>query len=232
MGKVASSLDSSLASYKHHTEHIWEQFTDAITPPEGKTPQNLMLFFLSMPFGVMFALIPPPSKGGGWPCFCISLAFIGLITAFIGDFAGLLGCTLGLKDSVTAITIVALGTSLPDTFASKTAAVADDDADASLGNITGSNSVNVFLGLGLPWFIAACYWEGKDGAFEVPGGDLGVSVGIFSALAVTTIATLFLRRKYLGAELGGKFSKETAVFFVLLWFLYVLMSALKAYEHY
>lgn len=54
-----------------------------------------------------------------------------------------------------AITFVALGTSLPDTFASKAAAVQEKYADNAVGNVTGSNSVNVFLGLGLPWFIAA-----------------------------------------------------------------------------
>lgn len=30
-------------------------------------------------------------------------------------------------------------------------------ADNSVGNVTGSNSVNVFLGLGLPWTMAAIY---------------------------------------------------------------------------
>jgi solute carrier family 8 (sodium/calcium exchanger) len=60
-----------------------------------------------------------------------------------------------MKDEVTAITFVALGTSLPDTFASKAAAIGDKTADASIGNVTGSNSVNVFLGLGLPWLIAS-----------------------------------------------------------------------------
>ena len=29
--------------------------------------------------------------------------------------------------------------------------------------ITGSNGVNVFLGLGLPWLVAAIYWESKVG---------------------------------------------------------------------
>ena len=33
-----------------------------------------------------------------------------------------------------------------DTFASKTAAIQDETADASVGNVTGSNAVNVFLG--------------------------------------------------------------------------------------
>ena len=63
-----------------------------------------------------------------------------------------------------AITFVALGTSLPDTFASKMAAVQERTADAAITNVTGSNSVNVFLGLGLPWLIAAVYWH--NGATE------------------------------------------------------------------
>ena len=56
-----------------------------------------------------------------------------------------MGCCLGLKDVVTAITFVALGTSLPDAFASKAATINDDSADAAVGNVTGSNAVNVFL---------------------------------------------------------------------------------------
>ena len=85
--------------------------------------------------------------------------FIGLLTALIGDLATHMGCCMGLLPSVTAITFVALGTSLPDTFASKSAAVHEPYADASIVNVTGSNSVNVFLGLGLPWAAASMYWS-------------------------------------------------------------------------
>lgn len=42
-----------------------------------------------------------------------------------------------MKTSVTGITIIALGTSLPDTFASRTAAMQDEHADAAIGNVTG-----------------------------------------------------------------------------------------------
>ena len=49
------------------------------------------------------------------------------------------------------------GTSLPDLFASKQAATMEKTADSSVGNVTGSNSVNVFLGLGLPWVMASVY---------------------------------------------------------------------------
>merc|ERR1712051_913304 len=83
---------------------------------------------------------------------------IGVVTVLIGDLAELLGCVIGIPDSITAITLVALGTSLPDTFASRTAAMWEPTADSSIGNVTGSNSVNVFLGLGLPWMFSSLYW--------------------------------------------------------------------------
>jgi Ca2+/Na+ antiporter len=59
---------------------------------------------------------------GGWPTFFIGLAYIGVITTIVGEVATIMGCVIGLKTSVTAITFVAIGTSLPDTFASMTAA--------------------------------------------------------------------------------------------------------------
>ena len=43
----------------------------------------------------------------------VSIFIIGVLTAVIGDLASHFGCTIGLKDSVTAISFVALGTSLP-----------------------------------------------------------------------------------------------------------------------
>jgi solute carrier family 8 (sodium/calcium exchanger) len=125
--------------------------------------------FMAIGWKVLFSLVPPPHYYGGYPCFFIALAFIGIVTAIVGEIATVLGCAINLKESVTAITLVALGTSLPDTFASMTAARNADYADAAIGNITGSNSVNVFLGLGLPWAIASTYWASKDlGDYVVP----------------------------------------------------------------
>merc|ERR1712226_961742 len=37
----------------------------------------------------------------------------------------------------------------------------DPYADNSIGNVTGSNSVNVFLGCGLAWSIGALYWASQ-----------------------------------------------------------------------
>lgn len=57
----------------------------------------------------------------GYLCFVVSIFCIGVVTAVIGDIASHFGATLGIKDAVTAIVFVALGTSIPGTshFTSK-----------------------------------------------------------------------------------------------------------------
>jgi Ca2+/Na+ antiporter len=178
---------------------------------------------------------------------------IGVVTMFIGDMASLLGCCLCIPDDITAITFVALGTSLPDTFASKTAATQDPHADASVGNVTGSNSVNVFLGLGLPWAIASikwamtsgsdCKWDMKYQAmagldslgtagsrtlgFVVEAGNLSFSVGVFSTCAMCCIILLAVRRQAFGGELGGPAGPKwaSAGFLLFLWLIYIILSS-------
>lgn len=111
-----------------------------------------------------------PDIAKGYLCFVVSILCIGMVTAVIGDVASHFGATLGIKDSVTAIVFVALGTSIPDTFASKVAAIQDKYADASIGNVTGSNAVNVFLGIGIAWSIAAIYHAANGQQFLVRPG--------------------------------------------------------------
>lgn len=116
---------------------------------------------LSVLFQVIFALVPPAGILGGWLTFVFALVLIGVLTAIIGDLASIFGCLIGLKPDVVAITFVALGTSLPDLFASRTAATIERHADNAIGNVTGSNAVNVFMGLGVSWTIAAIYWSAQ-----------------------------------------------------------------------
>merc|ERR1712080_386281 len=167
---------------------------------------DYIMHFLTLPWKFIFAFIPPTAIADVYPTFVISIIFIGLCTAVIGDIASHLGCFINLKDSVNAIAFVALGTSVPDTFASKTAAIEDETADASVGNVTGSNAVNVFLGIGIAWTMAAIYHAavGTKGGFQVPPGSLGFSVTIFVIEALLAILILFARRHpTVGGELAG-----------------------------
>ncbi|XP_071953755.1 sodium/calcium exchanger 3-like [Antedon mediterranea] len=218
-----------------------DQFVDAMNvnggDVENATFMDYILHFLTFGWKVIFAIIPPPNflNSGGWITFFVALGFIGLLTAIIGDLASIFGCIAGIKDSVTAITFVALGTSLPDLFASKTAATNERYADAAIGNVTGSNSVNVFLGLGTPWVIASIYWASKGQDFCIEAGSLGVSVVIYTICALICTALVASRRvlePFGKAELGGPMNMRylSGAFLIFLWFMYILLSSLQAYE--
>lgn len=59
---------------------------------------------------------------------------------------------------------------ISDTFASKISAVNDKTADNSIGNVTGSNAVNVYLGIGIAWTLAAVYHTYHGQVFVVEPG--------------------------------------------------------------
>uniref|UniRef100_H2YTJ0 Calx-beta domain-containing protein n=1 Tax=Ciona savignyi TaxID=51511 RepID=H2YTJ0_CIOSA len=235
-----------------------EQFTEALSvngemikiPPfnpgdesgeeEESEPScfDYVMHFLTVFWKLMFAFVPPTEYLGGWGCFTVSILMIGFLTAIIGDVASAFGCVVNLNDAVTAVTLVAMGTSVPDTFASKVAAVGDQYADASIGNVTGSNAVNVFLGIGIAWTIAAIYWAvtGKtpeEQKFRIDPGNLAFSVTIFSILAVFAIGILMFRRKCksIQAELGGPRTSKIvcSLMFVMFWLVYILLAALDSY---
>ncbi|XP_077139013.1 sodium/calcium exchanger 1 isoform X2 [Ranitomeya variabilis] len=224
-----------------------EQFIEAITVSAGedddddecgeeKLPScfDYVMHFLTVFWKVLFAFVPPTEYWNGWACFIVSITMIGLLTAFIGDLASHFGCTIGLKDSVTAVVFVALGTSVPDTFASKVAAIQDQYADASIGNVTGSNAVNVFLGIGVAWSIAAIYHTARGDVFRVQPGTLAFSVTLFTIFAFINVGVLLYRRRpEIGGELGGPRTAKllTSALFTLLWLLYIFFSSMEAYCH-
>uniref|UniRef100_A0A9J8CWP3 Solute carrier family 8 member 2b n=1 Tax=Cyprinus carpio carpio TaxID=630221 RepID=A0A9J8CWP3_CYPCA len=229
--------------------HSWrEQFVEAVTVSAGDGDEDVeegreerlpscydyIMHFVTVFWKVLFAFVPPTEYWNGWACFVVSIIGIGLLTAVIGDLASHFGCTVGLRDTVTAVVFVALGTSIPDTFASKVAATQDQYADASIGNVTGSNAVNVFLGIGVAWSVAAVYWAVQGKRFYVDPGSLAFSVTLFTIFAFICMGVLlFRRRPSIGGELGGSRVPRllTTLLFLGLWFLYILFSSLEAYCH-
>lgn len=78
---------------------------------------------------------------------------------------------------------------IADTFASKVAACQDKYADASVGNVTGSNAVNVFLGIGVAWSIAAIYHALHGDKFRVkPGKSVSIYPYFFTIYNFVRIA--------------------------------------------
>jgi len=87
------------------------------------------------------------------PWMAALLIVVGLIALVIGGEAIVRSATsiahmLGVSDAIIGLTIVALGTSLPE-LATSCMAAAKKNCDLALGNVIGSNIFNVFFILGV-----------------------------------------------------------------------------------
>merc|ERR1719471_1995057 len=215
--------------------HTWrQQFIDAMDY-DGEDSVAMTMHALTFPWKIMFAALPPTDYYGGWATFSTSLAAVGIVTYVVGDLASTWGCMVGLGEAQVALSIVALGTSMPDTFASITATKLAPDADAAIGNITGSNSVNVFLGLGLPWVVATLYHAFNGTTYEQPKGTLATAVAVFVPEACLCLGILVIREFNLGGNVGAlggsKMSRQLlACLFASLWFIFLAVAFMQKTE--
>lgn len=131
-----------------------------------------------------------------------TLAF--LILGFVGLFFGGklvvknavdLATKLGLSQKLIALTIISIGTSLPELAASSVAAF-KKKSDLAIGNIVGSNIFNVFLVLGVSTLVNPIAYD------TVFNADVLVNAGATFLLFIF----MFLgKRFYLGRIKGGVF---------------------------
>jgi cation:H+ antiporter len=117
---------------------------------------------------------------------------------------------LGVSDLIIGLTVVAIGTSLPELAASVTS-VLKNEADIAIGNVIGSNTFNMLMVLGIPALI------GPSGiGMEVLTRD-------FAAMAVLTVLmgiTVFIHGR-------GRFSRPEGglLLAVFLGYQYLLFEA-------
>ncbi len=88
----------------------------------------------------------------------IGLALIILGSEFSVEAATRIARIAGLSDRFIGLTIVALGTSLPELFTSVSAAI-KKNADIAIGNIVGSNIFNILFIVGLSSIITPVMFE-------------------------------------------------------------------------
>ncbi|CAN4113643.1 unnamed protein product [Withania somnifera] len=220
---------------------IWKhQFVDALMleNAESRKLSNICLRIarvfwqsLLLPWKLLFAFVPPYQIAHGWIAFICSLIFISGIAYIVTKLTDLISCVTGINPYVIAFTALAAGTSWPDLVASKIAAERQLTADSAIANITCSNSVNIYIGIGVPWLIDTLY---NYIAYREPlridnAGGLSFSLLVFFSTSVACIGVLVLRRLTIGAELGGSrvWAWVTCIFFMFLWLIFVVLSSLK-----
>lgn len=84
--------------------------------------------------------------------FTMSICWIGAISWFMVEWCGRIGCILKIPDIVMGVTVLAMGTSVPDLLSSMIVAK-QGMGDMAVANAVGSNVFDIWIGLGAPWFF-------------------------------------------------------------------------------
>jgi cation:H+ antiporter len=94
--------------------------------------------------------MPKPQSSTGRSVVLVVAGFVGLLIGahVLVDGAVVTAQTLGMSEVVIGLTVIAIGTSLPELATSVVAALRND-ADVAFGNVLGSNIFNILLILGV-----------------------------------------------------------------------------------
>ncbi len=122
------------------------------------------------------------------------------------DSAAAIAASLRMPPMIIGLTIVSLGTSLPEMFVAAAASF-DGDPDIGIGNVLGSNIANIGLVLGLTALILPLPIKSRTLQREMPllfmvtflafalmaDGDLGLIDGLFLVIALLFVLFLIIR---------------------------------------
>lgn len=143
--------------------------------------------------------------------FTNSIAWIGLISWFMVEWAADIGCILGIPSAIMGVTVLAAGTSIPDALSSIVVAK-QGMGDMAVANAVGSNVFDIWLGLGLPWLIVIPFKEDGSDAngkyINVDNDELLPNVLILFGVLVFYLASVIFAKWKL-------FPKEGYLFIVL-----------------
>lgn len=118
--------------------------------------------------------------------------FMPISAQMVIDNASVLACYFGLSDLIVGLTVLAIGTSLPE-LATLVAEALKGENDIALGNVIGSNIFNSVIVLGVPTLLS-------PGPFnpDAFARDYWVMLA-----ASVTLAALFLRKRRRINRLSG-----------------------------
>lgn len=114
--------------------------------------------------------------------FVASLYVLVRAASYFTDSAEQIGLLLGIPDFIVGVTIVAIGTSLPEIISSLFAVV-ENSSEIVIGNVIGSNVTNIFLIVG----IAAIFGKKLKIGYELIHIDLPLLMGSALFLAITIV---------------------------------------------
>ncbi|NXU70533.1 NCKX5 protein, partial [Oreotrochilus melanogaster] len=195
-----------------------EDHQSVFTMPEADMKR--ILWVLSLPITTLLYLTIPDCRRQVWRnwfmvTFFISAAWISAITYVLVWMITIAGDTLGIPESVMGLTLLAAGTSVPDTIASVLVAQ-KGNGDMAMSNIVGSNVFDM-LCLGIPWFIRTAFIN-TSGPIEVNSSGL-----TYTAISLICSVGFILLSVHLN---GWKIDKKLGAVCLALYLLFTTLSIL------
>lgn len=119
--------------------------------------------------------------------FIFSIVWLGTLTFIIVDIAEYVMRCQGYDAAWTGLTVLAIGSSLPDCFSS-IAVAREGKMDMAISNAFGSNIFDIFFCLGVPFFLQAIV-SGKP--IPVPEVEMFSWLSEFSLIAIIIVTVSF-----------------------------------------
>ncbi len=132
-----------------------KELSNAFTRSDGVVTTLFFLVFIYYLISVMHNKIDNKSNEEYMPLLKAGIYTIGGIIAivvgsnFVVDSAAKIASIIGISEKLISLTIIALGTSLPELVTSVTA-TKKGEYDIAIGNVIGSNIFNIGIVIGLP----------------------------------------------------------------------------------
>ena len=176
----------------------WLKYDDEALEEETETAVRKGLGLLS--YKLLNLVIPDPRTKPRlyMASFGLAILAIGVLSFVLVDQVVVIAEVLHINATFLALTVVAAGTSVPDTIGSMVVA-RQGRGDMAVSNAVGSNVFNILFGLGIPWLLVLAF--GKD---FVPVGteNLTASVLLLLATVVAIIFLLIVRKWRIGQKSG------------------------------
>ncbi len=122
--------------------------------------------------------------------FLASIIIIGVLSYILVESAVAMAFILSIEPVIVALTVLAIGTSIPDLLSSVVVAK-QGRGDMAISNIFGSNIFDILICLGLPWFIVTTL---RGESVNVDTENLTSSVILIFASLISLIFLLFYRK--------------------------------------
>jgi len=181
-----------------------EEVENPFKYPAAESVTNKVLWAAALPLYACFVVTVPDCRKPKWErwyvgSFAASIFWIGFLSWFMVEWAGVIGCVLKVPPVAMGITVLAAGTSIPDALGS-IAVAKQGQGNMAVSNAIGSNVFDILVGLGFPWLLTS--FLRSEGYIEVATGDLEVNIIFLFAVLVIYVGALMWNKLTLTKRIG------------------------------